>query len=161
MPLFARNASVDEEGVWASLDASTGMRFSDIKAVNGQGDALHVVLNTAAEVLEVGRGDLLQLGAFVSDEGQRAPPLLQVIHAVVPNEGQGAMAGTQSPAVFTDLESAQTLLGLRGSHVYPRLRSKPRDEALRAALPGLEAMMNARLRLRMQVVWTLTRQPLP
>ena len=160
VPLFARNASVDDEGVWAPLDASTDMRFSDIKAVNGQGDTLHVVLNAAAaDVLEVGRGDLLELGAFVSDEGQRVRTSSSVqVHAVVPNEGQGAMAGTQSPAVFTDLESAQTLLGLEGSITRVSLAygSSVEDGALRAALPGLQAMMNASLTAEdAGVVWTL------
>ena len=160
IPLFARNTTVDDQGVWAPLDASTGMRFSDIKAVNGQGDILHVVLNAAAaDVLEVGQGDLLQLGAFVSDEGQRIRTSSSVqIHAVVPNEGQGAMAGTQSPAVFTDLESAQTLLGLEGSITRLSLAYAPNldDGALRAALPGLEAMMNASLTAEdAGVVWTL------
>lgn len=160
VPFFAQNASVDDEGVWAPLGVSSGLRFSDIEALNEQGDTLHVVINTAAaEALEVSEGDVLELGAFVTEEGERIRTSSSVlVHAVVANEGQGAMAGTRSPAVFTDLGSAQTLLGLQGSITRLSLAydSGLDDEELRTRLPGLEAMMNTSLTAEdAGVVWTL------
>ena len=156
VPLFARNASVDEEGVWVPLDATSGMRFSDIKAVNGQGDTLQVVLNAAAaDVLEVSQGDLLQLGAFVFDEGQRVRTSSSVqVHAVVPNEDKGPWR-VRNRLQSSPTSSAQTLLGLE-EHPLSLAYGPELDDGLCAALPGLEAMMNASLTAEdAGVVWTL------
>ena len=159
VPLFARNATVDDEGVWAPLHPSTGLRFSDLRVLNNQDETLHVALNAAAaEELEVDVGDVLDLGAFVSEDGDRVRTASSVlIHAVVPNEGQGAMAGTRSPAVFTDLNSAQTLLGMTGSlnRLSLAYDSTLTDDQLREAVSGLETVMNATLTAAdAGVVWT-------
>ena len=157
--LFARNASVDAEGVWAPLDASTALRFSDLQRLNEDDDTLHVVLNAAAAAaLEVREGEVLDLGAFVWDDGERIRTSSRVsIHAVVPNEGQGAMAGTRSPAVFTDLDSAQSLLGMSGQINRLSLAYGPsvEDDELRTAVTDIERVMNASLSAEdVGVVWT-------
>ena len=160
VPLFARNATVDDEGVWAPLEASSGMRFSDLRDLNAQGESVHVVINdAAAEALEVNKGDALELGAFVTQGTDRVRNSSSVlIHAVVPNEGQGAMAGTRSPAVFTDLETAQNLLDMSGRLNRLSLAYGPSlgDDELRTAIKGLEALMNASLTAEdVGVDWTL------
>ncbi|MGB1420046.1 MAG: hypothetical protein ACPG7K_04650, partial [Poseidonia sp.] len=58
VPLFARNVTVDDEGIWAPLDPSTGLRFSELHAINMEEGIVHVVLNdVAAETLEVAAGE--------------------------------------------------------------------------------------------------------
>ena len=114
--MFARNASVDDAAVWAAISPSSNLRYSDLVAVNRGAETPSVVLNSvAAETLEVGQGDVLEVGAFVTRDGERVRTTTDVaVFAVVANEGQGAMAGTRSPAVFTDLLTAQSILGMDG-----------------------------------------------
>lgn len=159
VPLFARNATVDDEGIWAPLNPASGLRFSELQTLNMQEGVVHVVLNdVAAETLEVDAGERLNLSAFITENGVRVRTSVPVeVHAVVPNEGQGAMAGTNAPAVFTDLVSAQTMLNMEGrlnrlSLAYGHALD---DEELRAKLLGLEALMNATLTAEdVGVVWT-------
>ena len=149
VPLFARNGSVDDEGVWAPLEASSGLRFSTLESINAVADDTHVVLNAAAaDALEVEQGDVLELGAFVSQDGARVRTTsTAVVHAVVPNEGQGAMAGTLSPAVFMDLPSAQQMLDMSASLNRLSLAYAPElaDGELRGLLPELSSLLNASL----------------
>ena len=114
--LFAHNGSVDDEGVWAALDVTTGLRFSALASATAPSQTPVVALNqVAADLLEVGVGEKLQLGAFVTDGDQRVRTETSVlVSAVVPNSGQGAMAGSLSPAVFAELTTAESLLGLEG-----------------------------------------------
>ena len=109
---FARNASVDALQVWQPLDVNTGMRFQDLASANDGALTPQVVVNqVASDRLEINVGDILEMGWFVTDDGQRVKRQADVqVHAVVPNEGQGAMAGTRSAAVFTDISTAQMLL---------------------------------------------------
>jgi putative ABC transport system permease protein len=113
---FARNASVDDAGIWASLDLNTGLRFSDLEALDASSSETHVALNqVAADMLEANVGDMLEMGVFITNDEQRVRTTQWVrVHAIVPNTGQGAMAGTLSPAIFAALSSAETLLGLEG-----------------------------------------------
>lgn len=112
--LFARNVSVDDEAVWAPLDMNSGLRFQTLQTLNEANDKVFVVVNhVAADELELKVGDELELGVFIDTEDGRTRTTASVtVHAIVPNSGQGAMAGTLSPAVFVDLAAAQTLLGL-------------------------------------------------
>ena len=158
--LFARNATVDDEGIWAPLDPREGLRFSELQAINTQDAIVHVVLNeVAAETLEVAVGERLNLSVFITEDGSRVRTSVSVtVHAVVPNEGQGAMAGTKSPAVFTDLATAQSLLNMEGrlNRLSLAYGSTIDDAELRANLAGLEALMNATLTAEdVGLVWTL------
>ncbi len=144
--LFANNATIDAEAIWAPLDPSNGLRFSDIADANTENGTRRVVLNSvAAETLEVEVGDALDLGVFVSrnNERVRTTALVEVL-AVVPNEGQGAMAGTRSPAVFLDLSTAQELLEMEATinRIALAFSDDVSDASLRDVVPDLETLMD-------------------
>ena len=61
-------------------------------------------------------GDELEIGWYVTQDNARIRVEASVnVLYIVANEGQGASAGTQSPAMFTDLSTAQSLQKLNGS----------------------------------------------
>ena len=146
---FARNASVDALEVWQPLDVTTGMRFQDLAAANDGALTPQVVVNqVASDRLEIKAGDILEMGWFVTDDGQRVKRQADVqVHAVVANEGQGAMAGTRSPAVFTDLSTAQTLLEAPGvlNRMSLALVDDLDDGAVEQATERIEELFNQRL----------------
>ena len=158
--LFANNATIDSEAIWAPLDPTEGLRFSDIALANAQDDLPMVAINAvAAQALEVEVGDVLELGMFVSRDNVRVRTTESVeVMAVVPNDGQGAMAGTRSPAVFLDLLTAQTLLEM-GSNINRMafaFGSDVSDERLRSIVPELEALMDEVLTATdVGILWTL------
>ena len=157
--LFAQNSTVDAGATWAALNPNNGYRFSDVASFNAQSDTLGVAINSAtATALEVVEGDRLELGAFITEDQQRVRTshTVQVL-TVVPNEGQGAMAGSQSPAVFADLATAQTMLGMEGRLNRMALAFKPSasDDDVRAALDGIEAVFDDVLTAEdVGLVWT-------
>ncbi|WP_438994959.1 FtsX-like permease family protein [Poseidonia sp.] len=115
---FARNSSVDALGVWSPLGGDEGFRFSELTAANDGATQPHIAINLAAsEELGLDVGDRTDMGWYITDEDQQRVRRVRevVIAAVVANEGQGAMAGSQSPAVFTDLATAQSLAELGSS----------------------------------------------
>ena len=144
--LFAHNASVDAEGPWEPLDPSSGYRFADIAFSNTARSTPGIAINAAtAEALEVSEGDVLELGAFITEDNQRVRVTHDVeVLTVVPNEGQGAMAGTRSPAAFLDLTTAQTLLSMEGKLTRIALAFKPTvaDEDVRNHLEVLETVLD-------------------
>ena len=144
--LFAHNASVDDEGPWEALDPGSGYRFADIAFSNTARSTPGIAINAAtAEALEVSEGDSLELGAFITEDNQRVRVTHDVeVLAVVPNEGQGAMAGTRSPAAFLDLTTAQTLLDMEGKLTRIALAFKPTvaDEDVRSHLEVLETVLD-------------------
>ena len=144
--LFARNASVDAQGVWSPLDLSTGLRFTALEALNVASETNHVVVNeVAAEMLETTEGEMLEMGLFVTEDGQRIRTTHDVlVHAVVPNSGQGAMAGTLSPAVFLDLKTAQELMQRSDTltSIALSLDNGLTDENLRSATTTIEEHLN-------------------
>jgi putative ABC transport system permease protein len=146
---FARDASVDALEVWQPLDVTTGMRFQDLAAANDGALTPQVVVNqVASERLEIKAGDILEMGWFVTDDGQRVKRQADVqVHAVVANEGQGAMAGTRSPAVFADLSTAQTLLEAPGvlNRMSLALVDDLDDGAVEQATERIEELFNQRL----------------
>ncbi|MGB0313689.1 MAG: ABC transporter permease, partial [Poseidonia sp.] len=158
--LFAHNATIDGESVWQALDPANGYRFSDIATANEVRSTPGVAINAvAAEALEVGVGDALELGAFVTEDNQRVRTTHSVeVLAVVPNEGQGAMAGTRSPAVFLDLRTAQGILGMDGELTRIGLSFKPAlsENAIRNHLATLEQMFDDVLTAEdVGLVWTV------
>ncbi len=115
--LYARNATVDDAGVWSPLDLEDGYRFASLAALNAAGGTPSLAMNeVAAEQLELKEGDTVDLGYFVAREGgmERSSASF-LVHRIVPNTGQGAMAGTLSPAVFLDLATAQSLMEMEGT----------------------------------------------
>ena len=88
---------------------------------------------------------MLELGAFITEDNQRVRVTHDVeVLTVVPNEGQGAMAGTRSPAAFLDLTTAQTLLSMEGKLTRIALAFKPTvaDEDVRNHLEVLETVLD-------------------
>ena len=88
------------------------------------------------------------MGAFVTRDGARERVTQDVyVHAVVPNEGQGAMAGSKSPAVFASLDDAQSMLEMEGQLTRLSLAyddTRPEEE-LRAAREAVEQRMDGLL----------------
>ena len=114
---FARNSTVDELGIWSPLGGEDGLRFSALSSFNNGAVIPQVAINTAAsEALDLEVGDVANMGWYITDEDQQRVRRVRevTIAAIVANEGQGAMAGSQSPAVFTDLGTAQELAELGG-----------------------------------------------
>ena len=138
--------------------------------LNAQSDTLAWPSTRPPQSAEVVEGDRLELGAFITEDQQRVRTshTVQVL-TVVPNEGQGAMAGSQSPAVFADLATAQTMLGMEGRLNRMALAFKPSasDDDVRAALDGIEAVFDDVLTSEdVGLVWTTdattsSRTPLP
>jgi len=68
-----------------------------------------------AEELNLTAGDSIELGWYVTDDNQRQRLTANAsVLKVVANTGQGAAAGTSTPALFTDLNTAQRLQQLDG-----------------------------------------------
>ncbi|MDP6199786.1 MAG: hypothetical protein QF531_03365, partial [Candidatus Poseidonia sp.] len=147
--LYALDADVDAAGIWAPLNPENGYRFTDLRSALSVNESVAVAINqVAAEMLEVSEGDTLSMGAFVTRDGARERVSQDVyVHAVVPNEGQGAMAGSMSPAVFASLDDAQSILEMEGQLTRISLAyddARPEEE-LRAAREAVEVHMDGLL----------------
>ena len=69
-----------------------------------------------ADELDLAVGDSLDIGWYVTEENKRIRVESSLkVFSIVANEGQGASAGTQAPAFFTDLATAQALQRQNGS----------------------------------------------
>ena len=112
---FARDAAVDAEGIWSPLGINN-YRYIDVQAANDGALLPQIAVNkVASEALGVVSGDLLTMGYHTTSDGDRIRQESTVqVATVVAQTGQGASAGTQSPAVFTDLATAQQLTGSEG-----------------------------------------------
>ena len=147
--LYALDADVDAAGVWAPLNPVNGYRFTDLRSAPSVNESVAVAINhVAAEMLDVSEGETLSMGAFVTRDGVRERVTQDVyVHAVVPNEGQGAMAGSKSPAVFASLDDAQSMLEMEGQLTRLSLAyddTRPEEE-LRAAREAVEERMDGLL----------------
>ena len=89
--------------------AEEGLSWFDLEEINRFSATPQVVVNQVfSDELEVGVGDEIQLGWFVRNQnGVERIEENFTIHQVVAMAGQGQLAGTTSPALFTDLLSAQ------------------------------------------------------
>ena len=116
VPLFGLNSSIDALSIWDALDVGSGLRFDTLHSLDQASTLHHVVINeVAAESLEIKAGETVEFGVFVNKDDSRVRTTVSaVVHAIVPNRGQAAMAGTLSPAIFVDLQAAQTMLSLDG-----------------------------------------------
>ncbi|MFL2949362.1 MAG: FtsX-like permease family protein [Candidatus Poseidoniaceae archaeon] len=113
---LAFNASIDDEQVWPPLGDLNGVRYAEIGAANLDGTDLNVVINEVlSKELDLSQGDSIEIGWYITEENQRVRVTENAsILNVVPNSGQAAAAGTSSPALFTDLLTAQRLQALEG-----------------------------------------------
>ena len=88
-----------------------GLTWFELEEMNRFSTLPIIVVNQAfADELEVNEGDELQLGWYVRNQNgvERIEENFS-IEAVVAMAGQGQLAGTTTPAVFTDLATAQAL----------------------------------------------------
>lgn len=113
---LAFDGSIDENEVWPGIGGVNGVRYAEIAATNGPERPLMVVVNAVlAEELNLTAGDSIELGWYVTDDNQRQRLTANAsVLKVVANTGQGAAAGTSTPALFTDLNTAQRLQQLDG-----------------------------------------------
>jgi len=115
---MAMNSTIDGEKVWPEIGSkSKGIRYADLYEANIFAAQKYVAVNEVlADELGVSVNDELEIGWYVSQDNKRVRIESTLnIFAIVANEGQGASAGTQAPALFTDLSTAQSLQHLNGS----------------------------------------------
>ena len=106
------NSSLDSLGIWPKLGSSTdGIRFIDIEEQNLISSETQIVVNQVlSDELDLSVGDSVELGWYVSnEEGRKRVESNVTIFQIVENEGMANLAGTKSPAIFTDLSTAQGL----------------------------------------------------
>ncbi|RJU97506.1 MAG: ABC transporter permease [Candidatus Poseidoniales archaeon] len=113
---LAFDGSIDENEVWPGIGGENGIRYAEIATSNGPERPLMVVVNAVlAEELTLTEGDSIELGWYVTDDNERRRLTANAsVLKVVSNIGQGAAAGTSTPALFTDLNTAQRLQQLDG-----------------------------------------------
>ena len=115
---MAMNSTIDAKGLWPTLGASsTGIRYATLHEANRFSEQTYVAVNEVlAEELGLSVADEFELGWYVTQENSRVRMESSAkVLKIVENEGQGASAGTQAPAIFTDLATAQSLQKLTGN----------------------------------------------
>jgi len=115
---MAMNSSIDGEHIWPKIGSqSQGIRYADLYQANLFSPQKYIAVNEVlAEELGVSVLDELEVGWYVTQDSKRVRVESSlIILDIVANEGQGASAGTQAPALFTDLATAQSLQHLNGS----------------------------------------------
>ena len=115
---MAMNSTIDSEHIWPEIGSkSQGIRYASLYEANLFSTQKYAVVNEVlAEELDLSPDDELEVGWYVTKENKRirVESSLKILE-IVANEGQGASAGTQAPALFTDLITAQSLQLLNGS----------------------------------------------
>ena len=115
---MAMNSTIDAEEVWPKIGSKeSGIRYAHLYESNLFSTQKHVAVNQVlADELDLTVGDSLDIGWYVTEENKRIRVESSLkVFSIVANEGQGASAGTQAPAFFTDLATAQTLQRQNGS----------------------------------------------
>ena len=114
---MAMDRTIDAEEVWPELGTtSQGIRYADVYEANVFSAQTYVAVNQVlADELSISVGDELEVGWYVTQDSarKRVEATMKVLN-IVANSGQGAAAGTQSSAMFTDLSTAQSLQQLDG-----------------------------------------------
>ena len=107
----AMNSTIDSEAVWPKIGGASGIRFIDIAEVNRLEGNPNIVINKVlADELNINQGDNVEVGYYVTEDNtrKRVEQTFSVFK-VINNAGMGSLAGTQSPAIFSDLLTAQLL----------------------------------------------------
>ena len=91
--------------------AVSGIRFIDLAEVNLISPMPNVAVNQVlAEELELTEGDEVEIGWYVTEDNARKRIEQSfTVFRIVKNAGMANLAGTKSPALFTDLLTAQEL----------------------------------------------------
>ena len=143
----AMNATIDSEQIWPKIGGSSGLRFIDIAEANlVSSTPMIVVNNVLAEELELSRGDEIEVGYYVTEENSRQRiEETFVIHKVVKNSGMANLAGTKSPALFSDLITAQGLQNMDNqiNTVYYAIEDSHDDESqIQTVIKNLGLLLN-------------------
>ena len=107
----AMNSSIDSEQVWPKIGGSSGIRFIDLAEANLVSSKPNVAVNQVlADELGLVEGDEVEIGWYITEDNsrKRIEELFNVFK-VVKNSGMANLAGTKSPAMFSDLLTAQDL----------------------------------------------------
>ena len=120
--------------------AEEGLSWFELEEINRFSTTPQVVVNQVfSDELEVGVGDEIQLGWFVRNQnGVERIEENFTIHQVVAMAGQGQLAGTTSPALFTDLLSAQEWQQSEGNVTSIRISLDGVEEKRSAVTPVLD-----------------------
>ena len=149
---MAMNSSIDSLEYWPKIGTSAdGIRYSTLNEANFFSQNYQVAVNQVlADELNLSKGDRFDLGWYVTDDGQRKRIDAQVeVHSVVANQGQGASAGTQAPALFTDLETAQSMQKMVGriNTIYYGVDDKhEQSEQIQPVLDELQTVLDQYIR---------------
>ncbi|MDG1551235.1 MAG: hypothetical protein P8Q95_05870, partial [Candidatus Poseidoniaceae archaeon] len=111
------NSTIDSLQVWPNLGSKDdGIRYVDIEEQNNFNEQTQIAINRIlADELELDVADEVEIGWYVTDDGARKRiEQNATIFKIVENDGMANLAGTQSPAMFTDLSTAQELQLLDG-----------------------------------------------
>ncbi len=151
---IAMNSTIDAENVWPNLGSSSkGIRYAGLYEANVFTTETYVAVNQVlADELDVSVGDELEVGWYVTRENARVriEATVNVLN-IVANEGQGASAGTQAPAIFTDLSTAQSLQELNGSinSLYYAVDDKHDDAvSIKPILDEVEVLLDQFIRAK-------------
>ncbi|RJU96826.1 MAG: hypothetical protein DWC00_02460, partial [Candidatus Poseidoniales archaeon] len=122
--------------------SSNGLTWFELEEARRFSNQSIVVINRAlSDELDVDEGDEIELGWFVrSDLGIERTKQSFLIHDVVSMANQGQLAGTTSPAIFTDLQSAQTLQQSGQNVTTIRLSVKGIEETRNGYSPLIEQL---------------------
>ncbi|MEJ6715839.1 MAG: ABC transporter permease [Euryarchaeota archaeon] len=144
---LAFNGTIDAEEIWPHIGGESGIRYAEIEALNGPERPLSIVVNEVlAEELTLVEGAVVELGWYITQDNQRERFTQNATVAkVVQNQGQGAAAGLSSPAMFTDLSTAQRLQRMEGeinSIHYAVASSHDGAEAIPPLVEALEGHLD-------------------
>ncbi len=138
----AMNGTIDSESIWPKIGGNDGIRFVDLEEINRFSSTPNIAINEVlADELEVEQGELIEIGWYVTEDNSRKRvEEMFSVYQVVENEGMANLAGTRSPALFSDLELAQKLQDLDDqlNTVYYAVDDKHDDEA--SIVPVIEEL---------------------
>ena len=146
----AMNATIDNEAVWPKIGGERGIRFIDIAEVNRLEGVPNIAINRVlADELNINLGDNLEVGYYVTeDSARKRVEQTFSVFKVINNAGMGSLAGTQSPAIFSDLLTAQLLQKMPNqvNTVYYAVDDKHDNEnAIEPILTRLGELLNTTL----------------
>ena len=120
-----------------------GLTWFELEEVNRFATTPQVVVNTAfSDELAVREGEEIQLGWFVrTQDGIERVEENFTIHQIVAMSGQGQLAGTTTPALFTDLATAQEWQQSEGNVTSIRISLDGETETRTAINPAIDAVI--------------------
>lgn len=120
-----------------------GLTWFELEEVNRFATTPQVVVNTAfSDELAVREGEEIQLGWFVrTQDGIERVEENFTIHQIVAMSGQGQLAGTTTPALFTDLATAQEWQQSEGNVTSIRISLDGETETRTAINPVIDAVI--------------------